>query len=170
LRLAVWRDPVVANHYSTFRLDKARIIEAVKPISFHVSYRIGNNIYWTKNKLLVAKGEILITDGKNFARTRCANMLSETPQKETSPDEPQPEVFDLPEEPTSAGEPADPGTGSIELHPLAPVVPPVIVTGASGYPRRVPHRSVPIPEPNTLLLMGIGLMGLAIGLRKKFQI
>lgn len=96
LQSAVARDPVVAKHYSNFRLDKARVVEAEADGDFHVSYRIGREIFWTKKRLKIAKGERLITDDTNFARTRCANMLSEVPQGKISPDEPTAEAFDTP--------------------------------------------------------------------------
>jgi hypothetical protein len=48
LRLAIGRDPVVAKHYSNFKLDRARIIEAKADGDFHVSYRMGDEIFWTK--------------------------------------------------------------------------------------------------------------------------
>jgi len=101
LQSAVWRDPVVARHYSNFRLDRARVIEAQADGDFHVSYRIGREIFWTKKRLKVIKGERLITDGTNFVRTRCANMLSELPRGKVSPDEPTPEAFDTPKVPLS---------------------------------------------------------------------
>ncbi len=96
LQSAIHRDPVVARHYSGFRLDTARVIEAETNGDFHVSYRIGQEIFWTKKKLRVAKGEKLITDGTNFTRTRCANMLSEVPRGKSSPNEPMAEVLDAP--------------------------------------------------------------------------
>jgi hypothetical protein len=96
LRSAIGRDPVVAKHYSSFKLDRARVTEARADRHFHVSYRIGDEIFWTKKRLKVARGEGLITDGTNFTRTRCANVLSEAPKGKTSPDEPTPEVLDTP--------------------------------------------------------------------------
>jgi len=48
LRSAIWRDPVVAKHYSNFNLDRARVIEAKADRDFHVSYRIGEEIFWKK--------------------------------------------------------------------------------------------------------------------------
>jgi hypothetical protein len=84
LRSAIWWDPVVAKHYSNFELDRAKIIEAKADRDFHVSYQMGREIFWTKKRLKVAKGERLITDGTHFARTRCANVLSEAPWGKTS--------------------------------------------------------------------------------------
>jgi hypothetical protein len=164
LRSAIWRDPVVAKHYSNFELDRAKIIEAKADRDFHVSYRIGEEIFWTKKRLKVAKGERLITDGRNFTRTRCANVLSEVPQGKTSPDEPAPEVLDAPVNP-----PSEP----------APFIPPVVIGGGppdpadgsrdgDGVGDGEGNSSVPIPEPTTMLLLVSGLLGLW-GFRKKFK-
>jgi len=134
LRSAIWRDPIVARHYSNFKLDRARIIKAKAAENFHVSYRIGQEIFWTKKKLRVAKGERFITDGRNIVRTRCANMLSEVPQGRTSPDEPTPEVFDKPLNPFFDPAPIIPAAlngGKIPPAGLSPPAPPPTVLPAA---------------------------------------
>jgi hypothetical protein len=135
LRSAIGRDPAVAKHYSSFKLDRARVTEAKTDRHFHVSYRIGDEIFWTKKRLKVAKGERLITDGTNFTRTRCANVLSEAPKGKTSPDEPTPEVLDTPALPPSA---------------LSPSMPPVVTAGgAPGSPGGRGVFSRPGPSPGS---------------------
>ena len=139
LRSAIWRDPVVAEHYLNFDLGRVRVIKAETDRHFYVSYRIGNEIFWTKKRLKVAKSENLITDGTNFTRTRCANMLSETPHSKTSPHEPTSTVLDAPlDQPSGIAAPLvpvlivtgalDPGSG------LTPPVPPIVSVGGSQYP------------------------------------
>jgi hypothetical protein len=196
LRSAIRRDPVVAKHYSNFKLDRARVVEAKADRNFHVSYRIGDEIFWTKKRLKVAKGERLITDGANFTRTRCANVLSEVPQGKTSLDEPTPEVLDTPTLPASdptpfippviiAGDPLDPGAPMLPPWDPTPFIPPVVIPGGPlgpGAPTLPPWaptpfippgpgpgpNPVPVPEPTTLLLLGSGLAGLW-GFRKKLK-
>lgn len=190
LRSAIWRDPVVAKHYSNFNIDKARVIEAKADRNFHVSYRIGDEIFWTKKKLKVAKGEKLITDDTNVSRTRCANILSEVLPGRTSPDEPAPEVFNEPLDPlvheflqepnrplivsqnppeTTPTSP-NPGSGTNETPPLlepTPFIPPVLIGGGPPGPTPTPPPGpgpgpgpAPVPVPEPNTILFIGF-GLA---------
>ena len=196
LRSALGRDPVVAKHYSNFKLDRARVMEANADGDFHVSYRIGDEIFWTKKRLKVAKSEKLITDGTTFTRTRCANVLSEVLPGKTSPDEPTPEVLNTPTVPPSeatpfippaviGGDPPDPsgptpevfGTPTLPPSGSAPFIPPVVIgrgtpgPGGGNSPDPIPVPGpdpVPVPEPATLLLFVSGLLGLAGYGRRKF--
>jgi len=161
---AIWRDPVVAKHYSNFKLDRAKVIEASAGGDFHVSYRIGEEIFWTKKRLKVAKGERLITDGTNFARTRCANLLSEVPPVKTSSDEPPPEIFDTPAVPSPepvpfplpvvpGGGPSDPGDPSSQsldtpAWPSSNPTPPITPVASGGDP---PATTVPPSDPTPFL-------------------
>ena len=70
-------DPVVAEHYSDFG-SSAVVARLKEDMLVYVSYRSGNKIYWSRKKHKVCKGETVITDGKNLARTRCGNRLSQT--------------------------------------------------------------------------------------------
>jgi len=166
LRSAIWRDPVVAKHYLNFRLDRARVIEAKADKYFHVSYRIGGEIFWTRKRLKVAKGERLITDGTNFTRTRCANVLSDVPQGKTAPDEPAPEVLDAPLNPPSDPTPYMPSVvaGGGPLNPpsdATPFMPPSPVPNLDTDPDPVPVAgpglvplSGPFPGPGPVPLPG----------------
>jgi len=96
LKKAVQRDSVVARHYSDFDVEKARLVTNKTAKLVYVSYRVKDKVFWTKKKVKLAKGETLITDGKNYARTRCANRISESAQAITSPQEPSTASFDTP--------------------------------------------------------------------------
>jgi len=103
-------DPVVARHYSGFDTGTTQVVELREDLSAHVSYRIGDRVYWTKNRLRLSRGEKLLSDGRELARTRCGNRVSLLPETPTSEDEPPAEDFDT----TIAG-PADESTVVAEL-------------------------------------------------------
>ena len=98
LKEAISKDPVVGDHYAGFQRDRARIVELPAAKTAYVSYRIGSEVFWTKKKIQLVKGEKLVTDGENYARTRCGNRISETPQAKTSPQEPSPKTLETPRE------------------------------------------------------------------------
>jgi len=56
------RDPVVAAHYARVNMASARIETVRAPRRVHVSYRIGDRIYWTKRKVTLSPGERILTD------------------------------------------------------------------------------------------------------------
>jgi hypothetical protein len=155
----------------------------------YVSYRIGREVHWTKKRIKLVKGEKLITDGENYARARCGNRISDTPQKNTSPDEPSPEILETPQDPSSAETtaalvgPSDLGpSATLDLPSstpppgrlLVPIIPVVPVGGGSGpnggpTPSNPPVTPVtPVPEPATFLLVASGLAG-CLGLRRRLR-
>jgi hypothetical protein len=73
-------DKVVATHYAAFETAKATVTTVDKPRAVYVSYRKGDQVYWTAKKLQLAKGETLLSDGQNEIRTRCGNRISDVPQ------------------------------------------------------------------------------------------
>jgi hypothetical protein len=96
LRKAVGADPVVARHYSDFDIAKVRRVTLSAPQLMYVSYRIGNNVFWTKHRMALAKGETMLTDGHAMARTRCGNRVSAVPVKPNALAEPTEEDFNAP--------------------------------------------------------------------------
>jgi len=96
LEEAIRRDPVVAAHYANFRTGNARVVELSDDLAAHVSYRVGNKVFWTRNKLRLAKGERLLFDGRGLARTRCGNRVSLVEVDVTQDNEPPPGDFDTP--------------------------------------------------------------------------
>lgn len=87
-------DKVVAEHYSSFAVGKAFALTVSKPRAVYVSYRKGDQVYWTARKLMLVEGEILLSDGRSEMRARCANRISDVPQFPVAPDEPAAEEFD----------------------------------------------------------------------------
>jgi hypothetical protein len=96
LREAGAHDRVVSEHYAGFDFRKARVVEVRHAELVYLSYRIGEQIYWTTKKVTLHSGEKLITDGKITARTRCGNQVSALPQKMASSQEPSLAQFDGP--------------------------------------------------------------------------
>lgn len=96
LHYAINHDPVVQKHYSDFDSDNVQLVTLTADRYEYASYRIKNRIYWTKKRLRLRKGEVLLTDGTHYARTRCGNRLSEKRQGPTSNLEPPEAALDLP--------------------------------------------------------------------------
>lgn len=188
LKSAVEHDPLVADHYSDFDLGKAHVIVSDSDHMEYVSYRMANHIFWTNHRLLIRKGELLITDGTHTARTRCGNQLSDHAEQPTSPKQPSaqalespangnapdgsaappPELFAgnyLPEEfPTPGSHSAVPPGGPTGT-PIPPIYYPTIGGGTPGSSTTPP---APTPEPGSLLLVALGLGSLAaFVIRKK---
>jgi hypothetical protein len=105
LKNAIAKDLVVSTHYATFRMERARIIRLDRERLMHVSYRLGDEVFWTQRVLTVKKGETLVTDGVQTARTRCGNLISETIAAPVSANEPPVEELNAPEKiPFTPGE------------------------------------------------------------------
>jgi hypothetical protein len=88
------RDPVASVHYANFDVARASLVKVGKSRLVHVSYRIGDKIYWTKNTVRLAAGEELLTDGIHLVRSRCGNRIADARQAIESDNEPAPEVLD----------------------------------------------------------------------------
>jgi hypothetical protein len=184
LKNAIASDPVVSREYASFDLSSARIIRLDRDRSMHVSYRLGSQVYWTKKKLKLEKGETLITDGVNTARTRCGNLISETVSEPVVPNEPTAQEMDTPLNPqdtgiqTASNDPPDPPVTEIpgiNLPPVeeAPPPPPVendpailLPPGPPGLPAwpasLPPAHVVSVPEPRTPVLLLIGLIAVVL--------
>jgi MYXO-CTERM domain-containing protein len=88
------RDPVASVHYANFDVARASMVKVAKSRLVHVSYRIGDKIYWTKSTVRLAAGEELLTDGVHLVRSRCGNRIADARQAIESDNEPAPEVLD----------------------------------------------------------------------------
>jgi hypothetical protein len=94
LKNAVAHDPMVAAHYADFDLSRARVAVVERDRAVYVSYRLGNRVYWMTKTLQLHQGETIITDGKNEARTRCGNRISDIPINLVAPIEPRVDAMD----------------------------------------------------------------------------
>jgi hypothetical protein len=100
LRIAMRFDPVVAAHYADFDLSHTRVERLTTNLAVYVSFRSGDRVGWTSRRLTLRKGETILTDGRNSARTRCGNRITDVPPPNAVADEPAPEVLDTPLLPT----------------------------------------------------------------------
>lgn len=94
LKNIVRTDKGVAAHYASFEVDKARATTVARPRAAYVSYRKGDQVYWTANKVMLAEGETVLTDGQNEIRGRCGNRISDTAQLPVEPKGPTEEELD----------------------------------------------------------------------------
>jgi hypothetical protein len=193
LRSAVAHDPVVAAHYAAFDLVNAHVVQVKEARSVYVSYRRGDDVFWTSKKLRLAVGETLITDGQHVSRTRCGNQVSDEPRMPVSlAGDPEPQILDTPVpyeiiEPFVASIGGEIGGGGIpananSLFALAsagggvggtiggPGILGVPIIPATGGVFPVPGNTPPIstPEPGTFILLstGLGVACLVRNLRK----
>jgi hypothetical protein len=167
---AVNNDGVVAEHYRNFKVGQAKIVAAEETRFMHVSYRIGNKVFWTAKKLKIPKGETLISDGRETARTRCGNLVSVAPQEPVSEEEPAVEIFDVPvvakvELPKPTPEFKFDDIPPWDVHVLEFYTPPALKPPkAERYNPPVPYYAPPsdilVPESGTLCLLTIGLSGI----------
>jgi hypothetical protein len=96
LQRATERDRYVGQHYRDFDLRHARLVTLARERYQYVSYRVKDRIFWTKKRLRIPGGEVLLTDGRNYARTRCGNRLSSYPHRDTTDLEPPLRSLSLP--------------------------------------------------------------------------
>lgn len=90
------KDRVVAAHFADFDMKSVRTVTLAEDRYQYVSYRVNNQILWTNDRLRIPKGEVLLTDGRSYARTRCGNRLSNTPKGPTSAQQPPDRALSLP--------------------------------------------------------------------------
>ncbi len=96
LRYANEKDRLVRAHYADFDLKGARLVRLTGDRFQYVSFRLHDQIFWTRNQLRIPKGEVLLTDGRNYARTRCGNRLSSIRQPNTTALQPSARLLTLP--------------------------------------------------------------------------
>ncbi len=181
LRHAVLRDYVVRRHYGHFDYDHAQLIRVTHAREVYVSYRVRDRIFWTRKKIRLHAGELLLTDGKITARARCGNQISDAVKPEVSDEEPEDAVLDQPVAPAPAARslPFHPALAAPDL-PGGEVRPPQLFAGGFSFPYvpfglpvvsgscsandklvdghcRPKHHPPVVPEPSTLVLTATGL-------------
>jgi hypothetical protein len=157
LRTKLHADPVADRHYAPFDLQSVRPITLRTARLAYVSYRKGSNIYWTRKRISLSAGEILLTDGKFLARARCGNRVSDTPEHpvaEVPTYEPPELLMNIPEPPELPEPPQ-----STELTPPREPIsgPPSVVElplGPYPIPQFLPPPVAVVPEPDAIVLMG----------------
>jgi len=114
-------DSVVAAHYADFgtAVTPSRL---TRDLFMYVSYRRGNKVFWTANKRRIPCGEAVLSDGKNFARARCGNRLSDVARHPSVPGtQPTEAALNLPTLPPELKmPPAAPFSPAYDVAPLPP--------------------------------------------------
>lgn len=100
LARAVLADQTVAAHYAGFDTSKAELRTVPKARAVYVSYRKGDQVYWTAHKVMLAEGEAVLSDGRSDIRARCGNRISDTPQLPVEAKGPTEQELDTPVEQT----------------------------------------------------------------------
>ncbi|MFZ0735494.1 MAG: hypothetical protein WA002_02835 [Candidatus Acidiferrales bacterium] len=168
LREAILADPVVAQHYSDFTYDQVKFITLDRDTPFYVSYRLRSGVYWTTERLMIHRGERIMTDGANLARSRCGNRLSAVPLLPITRLEPAAEEMDV-------AAVVRPPKGSLETVRLShrpfgfiPIVPIFFLpSGGSGFPPILAFAANPAPNVWILLAMCTALLALRWGMRRR---
>jgi hypothetical protein len=84
LRRAIDRDPVVARHYADVNLDEMRVETLAAGRAVYVSYRRGDRVHWTRERVWLKPGETVLTDGTTMIRARCGNCVSAAKQDDVA--------------------------------------------------------------------------------------
>ena len=91
---AVATDAPVGAHYGDVIPAAMHVKTVDGPRAAYMSYRVGDQIYWTKGKLALHEGERVLSDGSVTVRARCGNRLSDEPMLPVSDAEPPVEAFE----------------------------------------------------------------------------
>jgi hypothetical protein len=132
---AVAADPVVGEHYRGLDLARLTITTLKSEKMAYVSFRKGGQVYWTTKRVLLPKGETVLSDGANLVRARCGNRISDASMSKTAPQEPPLAELDTPLPPGGPMAPL-PTPGPDEQNRLL----------ALALPAQLPELLPPLPE------------------------
>lgn len=126
---AMLRDEVVARHYAGFDARRGRTLTLREPRVAYVSYRVKDQVFFTRKPVRLFAGEQIITDGKTTIRARCGNKVEDAPQAAVSAEEPAEEILNTPKleaepERPPLGAPGLTDASPAQETPLAAVAPP----------------------------------------------
>ncbi|MBE0657411.1 MAG: PEP-CTERM sorting domain-containing protein [Bryobacteraceae bacterium] len=139
------QDAVVEAHYRGFRADLARTMVLDQPKMVYVSYRVKDQVYWTRNKVELKQGEKVITDGKELIRSRCGNRISDAPMAPTAlmdPPEVSADTAVLPQPLVALAKPGGPPQEPVEEDPAEPAP---VVSEPVAKPEPAPSRGSVVP-------------------------
>lgn len=170
LQHAIQSDPVVAAHYKDLDQSKLQVRTVARDQYAYVSYRKGDAVYWTQNKVLLRQGETVLTDGTKVIRGRCGNCISSEPQLPTASDDPDIVEFDrlvdpvVPrqtraEQPAVAPAPAAPAdtpAPGTQAEPIAPLM--MGPLGGGTSPLAAGNVSQPVDDTD-VPLASVGSLG-----------
>lgn len=163
-RKAVETDPVVARHYAGLKTDKLELRKLTQDRAAYVSYRVGDNIYWTAKAVKLSAGEYILTDGNHTVRARCGNRLSETQEEPMSTVE-EPVVEAVLDSPMEVEEPSFPPVVAQTIEPVrrerkvppldVPEISPPVAVPLQPVPRGIPGFAPFLPAlPVVAVLLG----------------
>jgi hypothetical protein len=186
-RKTVSSDRVLQAHYADFRWENAKMGRLEKATWAYVYYRKNDTIFRKKTPIVLASGDEYITDGNVRVRTTCCNSYNAGPSVADLDADPAAGAPPLNDKiPLASSEPIqDPFPammgGPVALDPnvyggvplaIMALGPALISSGGNdsggGTPSTDPidpndppgpgGNPVPIPEPSTIFLLGIGVV------------
>lgn len=89
-------DPLARAGCPGIDFSKFRKVTLRRSLSGYISYRVGEQIYWTSNLVTLHVGETVFTDDVHLIRGRGLNCYSPLPMMPTREDEPDERVLDTP--------------------------------------------------------------------------
>lgn len=187
----VQRDATLANHFADFNWDSARIGKLDHELWTYVAYRRGETIQRTSKPVRLPKGDGYITDGTRTVRTFCCNdyVVADPPRKVTEAP-PTEQVAGPPRRigkaldeidlqqssgaiPEESGGDLPKATGKKPSRPDPRYTERTYLYTSDATQRRYSSpTNQPVPEPGTIVLMGIGAgaFGLVQIIRRKKKI